>query len=434
MKKQNLLFTSLLLFFVSGSVICMENFHSGLDIKTGNQSKELFMEFKSLLPELQQHILFSQEAITFLSEQPITLAGSHGHTDEIYSVVIAIIEDSEDVESGRDEYVVVTAGWDNMIKVWDINTGNFLQEFARDKDAHYSTDDDNDYIKYLVPHYGIIPPIDGQYLFGINTGELMRKIKLDDYRIWKRSAVIIGNTLIMGSDNGTVIILHIGVDEHSNALTVNWDTEFTLTGPQKHTNQVSSVDMTKNIIITGSWDCTAKIWDKHTGACLRTLAGPHGHIGEILAVAVYDNIVATVSSDETAKIWNVLNGTCLRTLAGPNGHTDCVTCVTLDDTYVITGSEDCTAKIWPLFPRLIKGKPETNPLLWIIHNTDRLQFDFMQRAYEKTINNKNFIIALPKKLGVIEDDETQEQKDGRIYFTLPCAVREYLRTRLNIRK
>lgn len=411
MKKQNLIFTILILFFATGSAMNMKRSATAMDIKTENQSKELFMEFRSLLPELQRHILLLKNDIIFLSQQPITLAGPHGHTHEIYSVEIAIDEDDK---CATDEYEVVTAGKDNMVKVWDINTGNFLHEFA--------STDDNDYTKHIVPYYHTTPTPNGPFISGINTGQLMRKTEENNMRsIWESSPVFMNNKLIMVTRENTVILEDTDPEK----------TLLTLAGPHQHNRVVSSIAIDKHIIITGSWDCTAKIWEGHTGEFLRTLAGHHGHTDHIWAVEIYDDIAITGSRDKTAKIWNVQSGTCLRTLAGPNGHTDEVTAVMLDNTYAVTGSRDCTAKIWPLFPNL-KGTPETNPLLWIIHNTNMLQCDFIQRAYEKTIAIKDFIITLPKKFNVIEEDELQEQMDCRIYFTLPCAVRAYLRTRLKI--
>ncbi len=406
MKKYTTQLIHLILLFTTVAAFGMKRSFSALDTNKNNQSQELFTEFRTLFPELQQHIMSFHETIIFLGLQPITLAGPNGHTNEIYSVAIHNNE-------------VVTAAWDETVKVWDIHTGILLNTFSRE--------DENIYTANFVPTYNNILAHEhnaGLLLYGKNTGELMRKFGfIGNNIIWSRSAIINGDKLIIGTFENKVIINNQKTGERL----------LTLAGPHQHTDRVSSIALHDNLIVTGSWDTTAKIWNAHTSEYICTLIEPHGHTDSIRAVATNGNIVVTGSDDKTAKIWNIHTGHYLRTLAGPNGHLLEINSVAIDDNWVITGSDDHTAKIWPLLLNL-KGKSENNPLLWIIHHTDMLQLDLIQRAYTTTISGKDFIIALPKKLGTLEKNESQDQMDGRIYFTLLPAVREYLRNRLNIRK
>ena len=114
------------------------------------------------------------------------------------------------------------------------------------------------------------------------------------------------------------------------------------------------------------------------------------------------------------------------------GHRGAVYAVAINDDTVVTGSWDCTAKIWPLALTL-QESPEDNPLVWIIHNADRSQLDFIQRAYEATIAGQELIIALPEQCKNKDDNADQKQIDGDMYATLPPAVQKFLQTRLNIR-
>jgi WD40 repeat protein len=71
---------------------------------------------------------------------------------------------------------------------------------------------------------------------------------------------------------------------------------------QGHTLSVKSAAFSPNgsLVVTASWDNTAKIWDAQTGQCLRTL---QGHTYSITS-AVFSpdgSLLATASYDGTAK-------------------------------------------------------------------------------------------------------------------------------------
>jgi len=68
---------------------------------------------------------------------------------------------------------------------------------------------------------------------------------------------------------------------------------------------------TKDIVITGSQDTTAKTWSFETGECLRTF---QGHIGAILCMAIdtTGKLLFTGSGDHTIRVWDVYRGNELR--------------------------------------------------------------------------------------------------------------------------
>lgn len=64
---------------------------------------------------------------------------------------------------------------------------------------------------------------------------------------------------------------------------------------------------TKDIVITGSQDTTAKIWSFESGECLKTL---EGHIGAILCLTMdsLGKILFTGSGDHTIRVWDIKRG------------------------------------------------------------------------------------------------------------------------------
>jgi len=96
-------------------------------------------------------------------------------------------------------------------------------------------------------------------------------------------------------------------------------------------------------LVSGSADCTLKIWDYNSGKQKKTL---EGHIGEVYTCTISpDNkFVVSGSVDKTIKIWNIKTGE-MKTF---NGHTDTVQfCfVSYNNKYIISFAGDFTAKIW----------------------------------------------------------------------------------------
>jgi WD40 repeat protein len=68
---------------------------------------------------------------------------------------------------------------------------------------------------------------------------------------------------------------------------------------------------TKDILITGSQDTTAKSWSLKTGECLKTF---EGHIGAVLCMAMdkQEKILFTGSGDHTIRVWDIYRGNELR--------------------------------------------------------------------------------------------------------------------------
>lgn len=119
-----------------------------------------------------------------------------------------------------------------------------------------------------------------------------------------------------------------------------------------HTNGVMCLQFDENVLITGSYDCTVKVWDIKTGNELRTL---HGHTSGIRSLQFDDQKLLTGSMDNTTRLWNWRTGECLRTF---NAHTGGVISVHFDAHYVASGSMDHTVRVFDSLSKqtfLLKG-------------------------------------------------------------------------------
>ncbi|KIW14778.1 hypothetical protein PV08_07563 [Exophiala spinifera] len=136
------------------------------------------------------------------------------------------------------------------------------------------------------------------------------------------------DTLVSGSYDCTVRVWKISTGETVHRL-------------QGHTQKVYSVvlDHARNRCISGSMDNMVRIWDLHTGSLKYTLEGHTSLVG--LLDLSCDKLVSA-AADSTLRIWDPENGQCKATLSA---HTGAITCFKHDGQKVISGS-DRTLKLW----------------------------------------------------------------------------------------
>ncbi|ORY02795.1 WD40 repeat-like protein [Basidiobolus meristosporus CBS 931.73] len=102
-----------------------------------------------------------------------------------------------------------------------------------------------------------------------------------------------------------------------------------------HTQKVYSRCM------SGSMDCTVRVWSLENGTCLHVLEGHSSLVGLLNLTPEY---LVSAAADSTLRIWSPEDGTCLNVLSA---HTGAITCFQHNADKVISGS-DGTLKMWDI--------------------------------------------------------------------------------------
>ncbi|XP_027135328.1 peroxisomal biogenesis factor 7 isoform X2 [Larimichthys crocea] len=134
-----------------------------------------------------------------------------------------------------------------------------------------------------------------------------------------------------------------------------WDTanhNAPLRVAKEHTQEVYSVDWSQtrgeNLVVSGSWDQTAKVWDPALNQSLITLRGHEGVIYSTIWSPHIPGCFASASGDGTLRVWDVKGGVCR--LAVPAHKAEILSCdwCKYDQNIVATGSVDCSVCVWDL--------------------------------------------------------------------------------------
>lgn len=127
-----------------------------------------------------------------------------------------------------------------------------------------------------------------------------------------------------------------------------------------HTEGVNKIALTGNALFSSSYDSTVRAWDVDSGELLRVFQGHKRLVNSLVYVPSdirkdkdynyadldhNDDSLISGSADCTAKLWALNSSECVLTY---RGHAQPILCLTVDATgnHLFTGSQDNTIKSW----------------------------------------------------------------------------------------
>ncbi|KUO02492.1 caspase family protein [Streptomyces caeruleatus] len=278
--------------------------------------------------------------------------------------------------------VAITTSVDQTAIMWDLNTGNYIRQFAGHTKRLTTVavpESTGKPVAVTVCHDGTGVvwdlAVQDQQVFTAHTkrvnavaagdvdGRAVALTTSDDKTaiLWDLATARRLHTFTTQSSSihGAALA---NTPEQSLAITADgdgsivfWDavTGAQLRSARRHTGLVVAVCAgrlrSRSIALTASRDKSAALWDVVSGRFLRSL---HGHTRPLTSCALTfmegrRPLAMTGSEDKTAIVWDPLSGERIRTLAG---HRDWVTGVVFaharDRTLALTTSDDTTVRVW----------------------------------------------------------------------------------------
>jgi WD40 repeat protein len=111
----------------------------------------------------------------------------------------------------------------------------------------------------------------------------------------------------------------------------------------------------QQLLASGSWDCSVRLWDMHTRECVAVLEG-HKDWVKSVAFSPDSHLLASASRDNTVRLWDVVKRRAASSMHVLRGHTDCVNSVSFspDGRQLASGSHDHTVRLWSV-PECVPG-------------------------------------------------------------------------------
>lgn len=202
----------------------------------------------------------------------------NGHTDSVYCCQF-------------DEHKCITGSRDRTIRVWDMKTNKCLKVYGGP--SHRPTPNTplpmEERPEKVLSHPS---------LNGTRAGNDIYRVPSDYHDASILCLQYDDEIMVTGSSDYTCIVWDITGEDFRPMYRL-----------QGHEAGVLDVCLDNKYIISCSKDAMIKVWDRKTGACIRTLKG---HRGPVNAVQLRGNFLVSASGDGMAKLWNLQTGTAIK--------------------------------------------------------------------------------------------------------------------------
>ncbi|KAF9246337.1 quinon protein alcohol dehydrogenase-like superfamily [Melanogaster broomeanus] len=233
---------------------------------------------------------------------------------------------------GSETGLLVSSGSDCRIVIWDLQKFKLVKVLRDHQDSVLCVRTDAGRLVSCSKDRTI-----RSYAFP----SLKQEFVFRGHRAAVNAVSIVGDIIVSGSGDRTVrvwdartgVLISTFEDHHARATKLGWSTcpEFdnppagqpvnpSLTtnepsatgcstlvrGPERHSQPVRSVALGDEFAVSGSYDCTIKVWDTKTGALVVDLT--NGHTGRIFCVGIDSTKIVSCGEDQRICIWDFSNG------------------------------------------------------------------------------------------------------------------------------
>ncbi len=247
-----------------------------------------------------------------------------GHPEQVTAVTVT--------PDGR---FIISGSCDNTLRLWELASGELLETFEGHKDR--------------VSALGIAP--DGQHvvsaswdqtlrLWDISTGKCLRVFKGHQDQVTTAAITPDGQSIVSGSEDGTRRVWDISTGKCVHIYKGKWFAKF-LEAFEAVTLAVTSDG---EYAVSGGWDNVLRMWNLKTG---QKVWSSTKHQNRITAITMTPDgqCIVTGSRDKTVRLWDLERGGNTRTFEGHKKQVNAVA-VTPDGHTIISGSDDSSLKLW----------------------------------------------------------------------------------------
>ncbi|ETO05897.1 WD repeat-containing protein [Reticulomyxa filosa] len=319
--------------------IIIEHWIRILTIKLGwiNDFNKIIIKYVSgfqLLMVLQAHN--TVKSVSFSADNRNIVSASYDNTVRIWDVIsgkqLQVLRGHTDrvftAKFSPDGHNVVSCSKDGTIRLWDINTETEIMKFGGyfDKifDVNFSPNG-----KYIVS--GLQDNI--IRLWDVHSGIEIKQLLGHSKSVLSTQFSPDGKMIVSSSIDKTINIWDVKSGEILKQF-------------KRYSDSIANVKFSPDgkFIIFCLSDNTIQIWNIETGIEWKILKGHTSHVNDVKYFPDGETILSC-SSDNTIQLWNVKSGKRIQML---EGHSQTVKSVDVspNGNAIVSGSTDCTIRIW----------------------------------------------------------------------------------------